>query len=214
VIQPLHIARATLVPLILLLITATFIRQPDAVAGGRDEAARAEEAALAALNGVPAASCTANGRFPPPGRDTCIIITPSQAAQADRGLVAFQAFLAPDVQPLFAVVGRGVDGAWGLWFAAPAAYVPVELPGAARLCGATGVAVRSEPSVDAPVRASLPNQTAGTVDRFVLGQPGTWQRGEGGTLGSGWYHLSGPVNGWVAATGVVVADADCAMGLT
>jgi hypothetical protein len=52
-----------------------------------------------------------------------------------------------------------------------------------------------------------------TVDRFALGRPGTWQRGDGGTRGDGWYRVSGAVDGWVAAEDVVIADADCAMAL-
>ncbi|MGE0542210.1 MAG: class I SAM-dependent methyltransferase [Dehalococcoidia bacterium] len=211
--RPLIIARTAGVMLLPLLVVAALTHASGAIAGGRDAATLAEAAAMAALNGVPASACTASGQLPPPGRDTCITISPMQVAQADRGLVALQAFLSPDVQPLFVVVGRGIDGDWGLWLAAPAAYVPVQLPGDARLCGASGVPVRSEPSVDAPVRASLPHESVVTVDRFVLERPGTWQRSEGGTPGGGWYHFAAPVDGWVAADAAVIADADCAMAL-
>lgn len=199
---------------IAMLISATALAEHSSViAGGRDAAALAEEAAIAALNGVPASACTANGQMPPPGRDTCLTISPAQAAQADRGLVALQAFLSPDVQPVFVVVGRDNDGAWGLWLAAPAAYIPVQLPGDAQLCDTSGVPIRSEPSADAPVRASLPHQSVVTVDRFVLTRPGRWQRGVGGTSGVGWYHVSAPMDGWVTTDDVVVADADCRMAL-
>jgi hypothetical protein len=127
--------------------------------------------------------------------------------------MALQEFLSPDVQPLFVVVGRGINGDWGLWLAGPAAYVPVALPGDAQLCGMAGVPVRAEPSVDAPVRTLLPDGAVVTVDRFVLERPGTWRRDAGGTPGDGWYHVAASVDGWVAAANTVVADADCAMAL-
>ena len=205
------ITKIALAALFLLLVVAPLRRETGVVAGGRDAAMLAEAAAMAALNGVPASACTANGQLPPPSRDTCLSISPAQAAQADRGLVALQASLSPDVQPLFAVVGRGIDGEWRLWLAAPAAYVPVQLPGSAQLCGESGVPIRSEPSIDAPVRTTIPHQSVVAVDRFVLDRPGMWQPGEGGTLGDGWYHVTSPVDGWVIAAAAVVADADCAM---
>lgn len=186
---------------------------PPAANAGRDEVAAALQAALDALNGVPAALCSANGQVPPPGRDTCVSAVPGQAEQADRGLLAVQAFLSPDIQPVFALVGRGADGAWGLWLAGPAAYVPVQLPAEARACAAGGLAVRSSPSADAAVRGSLPADSLVTVDRFVLDQAGTWSRDEGGRRGEGWYHLAGPLEGWAAAQWLVVADGDCAMAL-
>jgi hypothetical protein len=199
--------------IVFLLTVVTVSEQSGVYAGGRDAAALAEEAAMTALNGVPASTCTVNGHMPPPGRDACLVLSPAQAAQADRGLVALQAFLSPDVQPVFVVVGRGIDGEWGLWLAAPASYVPVQLPGDAQLCGDSGVPLRSEPSVDASVRRTIPHQSQVMVDRFVLERPGMWQRDAGGIPGEGWYHAAAPMDGWVSAADVVVADADCVMAL-
>jgi hypothetical protein len=51
------------------------------------------------------------------------------------------------------------------------------------------------------------------VDRFLLALPGAWQRGEGGRRGDGWYHLSAPLEGWVEAHSLVIADAGCELAL-
>jgi hypothetical protein len=203
--------RATLVLVgVATVLVATSITRPEARAlAGGSPAAAALQAALDALNGVSSSQCTADGQLPPPSRDTCIGMTPAQATQADLGLVAMQAFRSPDIQPSFVLVGRGTDGAWGLWLAAPAAYVPVQLPGDARACGDGGITVRVEPDAGSDIATILPADTTVTVDRFVLTRPGTWSRDLPATRGEGWYHVSGPLNGWIAGGSLVVADGGC-----
>lgn len=206
-------AIAVLVLVILAVCSLSSVRGIPPANAGRDEVAAALQAALSALNGVPASECTANGQLPPSGRDTCVSISPTQAAQAGRGLVAAQAFLSPDLQPFIALIGRDADGAWGLWFTAPAAYVPIQLPSDARACAMEGLAVRSAPLAGSDIVGSLPAETVTSVDRFVLALPGTWRRGGDGVRGSGWYYVAGSVQGWVDAQGLVVADAGCELAL-
>jgi hypothetical protein len=187
-----------------------------ALAGGRQPAraqtdAAALQAAAVALNGVPAAQCSDNGLTPPPGKDTCLSTTAASQAGAEAGLMIVQAATSAGVQPFVALMGVGPDGAWGLWFAAPAAYVPGPLPDTARVCAEGGLNVRSGPSLGAAVIGGRADGTIVSVDRFILAAPGSWSPGGDRTLGSGWYHLA--EGGWVSGAYLVVADGNCGAAL-
>ena len=177
----------------------------------QDAGAAALEATAMALNGVPASQCGDDGLTPPPGTDTCVSATPAALAGAASGFVVAQASTSAGVQPFVAVMGLGTDGAWGLWFASPAAYVPLTLPGEARVCAEGGLNVRAAPGTRAAVIGGLADGTVTTVDAFSLVAPGTWSASGERTMGSGWYRLA--EGGWVSGAYLVVADGDCGAAL-
>lgn len=194
--------------LLALAVVAAPELQPASVQseGGADGAA-ALDAALMALNGVPASRCADDGWTPPAGKDTCVSATPAALAGAASGLVSVQVSVSAEAAPGLAMIGLGADGAWGLWFAAPAAYVPYPLPGAARVCAVGGLNVRAAPGTGAAVVGGLMEGSVVTVDGFSLLQPGSWSVTGEGTIGSGWYRLA--EGGWVSGAYLVVADGDC-----
>ena len=193
----------------LALVTAASGLRParaETVAG-----AAALEAAVAALNGVPAAQCGDDGLTPPPGADACVRATPAAVAGASAGVLLVQASISAEVQPFVAVMGLATDGTWGLWFAAPAAAVPLLLPSAARVCADGGLNVRAAPGTGAAVVGGLADGAVTTVDGFSLLQPGSWSVGGERTIGAGWYRLA--AGGWVSGAYLVAADGDCGAAL-
>jgi hypothetical protein len=206
-----HLSLGSFLLALALVVAALGLRparaQPAAGAAG----AAALDAALVALNGVPASQCADNGRTPPTGKDTCVSATPAALAGATSGLVSVQVSVSAEAGPGLAMIGLGTDGAWGLWFAAPAAYVPYPLPSAARVCAVGGLNVRATPGTGAAVVGGLMDGAVVTVNGFSLLQPGSWSVAGEGTIGSGWYQLA--ESGWVSGAYLVVADADCGAAL-
>jgi hypothetical protein len=180
-------------------------------AGDPGQAALA--AALQSLDGMPASDCADGGLTPTSGRATCLRATPDALAGAEAGLVLVQASINAEVQPFIALMGVGPEGIWGLWFAAPATFVPTRLPAEAKACHPDGVSVFAEPSRDATVAGTLTDGSVVSVDRFVLARFGAWSATGDRATGEGWFHIAGSGKGWVPAGYIVVAEADCGAAL-
>jgi hypothetical protein len=200
------------VALLLAGLTAGPAVAPSARAAGVSARARALAAAYAAHNGAPAEACEDAGATPPSGRDTCVRATPEALAAAEAGLLLVQASVRPDVQPFLALMGEMPDGAWGLWFTAPATMAPSSAPILATICATGGLEIRAEPSADAAVVGDLAEGRIAALDRFVLTRPGSWRPDGAQTRGEGWFRLADQ-GGWIPGQFLVVAGGDCGAAL-
>jgi hypothetical protein len=200
------------VALLLGGVTAGPTLAPAARAAGDPAGARALAAAYLALNGVPSEACADDGATPPSGRDTCVHVTPEVLAAAEAGLLLVQASVRPDVQPFLALMGEMPDGAWGLWFTAPATMAPSRLPALAMICATGGLEIRAEPSAGAALVGDLAEGRIAALDRFVLSRPGSWRPDGAQARGEGWFRLADQ-GGWVPGQFLVVAGGDCGAAL-
>ena len=77
----------------------------------------------------------------------------------------------------------------------------MQLPGDARVCNEGRlVELRAAPDANAPLLAQLVSLSIVHAEEFVLTQPEVSERLPSGQTvlraGAGWYHLSGPRDGW------------------
>jgi hypothetical protein len=122
--------------------------------------------------------------------DICITLQSNPRTVAG-GIAAFGVDSREGAYP--AVMAKRNDGAWGFWLATQNAYQLLFLPADVRICaGGEVLNVRPDPSIiNSPVGA-LSHDALAAADQFVLTEPGTPE-----VAGAGWYHLTGPVDGWV-----------------
>ena len=112
-----------------------------------------------------------------------------------------------------AFLGKTPEGKWQYWYGAQnITYQLTVLPGDMRVCaGGEGLNVRTSPSADSESLGLLAENTIVTVDRFVLTEPGSTSP-TGQTVGYGWYHLTGPSEGWAYSKYVSAASlGDCSV---
>jgi hypothetical protein len=133
-----------------------------------------------------------------PDRNPCIELK-SEPEQLVRGLARFN-FGDPDGGGSTFLMGRMADGQWAYWQGSQQqSYVLDALPGDLLACGTDGDAtIHEEPSADSPEVSSVEDLTELTADSFVLTEPGDYA--VQGERGEGWYHLTGPEEGWIDAT--------------
>jgi hypothetical protein len=160
------------------------------------EGAAALEAVLIAVNGVLAVDeqhqvipdCQHGSGIRTPEGKACVYPR-SSADHIRRGIALFGAELA------HAVVARGRDGVWRYWLSTQGTYLLLTLPGEMLVCAdGEGLNVRAEPDINAPIVGGLADLTRVRGEEFVLTEPGNYDPRR---LGSGWYRLSAPVEGWV-----------------
>lgn len=107
-------------------------------------------------------------------------------------------------------MGRDLAGTWGFWFGTQQqSDVLEEMPGALLACGAAGpTAVFAGPSGFSSSIGSVARLVQLEAEAFVLAKPGSFAVDGGG--GEGWYYVTSPVMGWVAASDVTSAAlGDC-----
>ena len=127
--------------------------------------------------------------------------TPEQAAL---GIARFGVSgSGPEGQGAFlGILGRDPDGGWQFWFGTQnTVYQLLDLPGAMTVCAdGDGLNIRAAPSTDAAIVMTLPDLTGVTAVQFTLTQPGALPTATTDqVVGSGWYYLSAPVEGWASS---------------
>ena len=177
-----------------------------AVQTPEEAAATSLAAALRIFDGTDDPACVAGT-----GDEACVrpSSTPEQAA---RGIATFGVSgSGPDgAGGFFGILGRDPAGAWQFWYGTQnVSYQLLSLPGDMIVCAAEGLNVRTSPSVDAPVIGTLPDLTRITAELFTLTQPGTMpMESSEQVIGSGWYRLSGPIEGWASANYLTNVEVD------
>jgi hypothetical protein len=143
------------------------------------------------LGGDADPDCTPSEETP-----VCIIPDPS-FGPAERGIAAFGVSDYPGGGAVV-FLGKTPEDEWEFWFGTQnITYQLVVLPGDMRICaGGTGLFLRASPSMDSEALASLADDAVVTVDRFVLTDRGTLSTPTGPEAGYGWYHVTGPDEGW------------------
>ena len=184
--------------------TATSTPQPDPA----EEKQAVTDAALAELHARHVSPLTRDACLQDnPDREPCVELQSTPEALS-RGLARFSGG-DPDGGPFTFLMGRTAAGEWHFWLGTrQVTYLLDALPGPLLACGAADVAVRENPSADAPTAATLEKLEQMTADRFVLTSAGIY--GTNGTRGEGWYHIVSPAAGWVNAVETTSASlGDC-----
>lgn len=107
-------------------------------------------------------------------------------------------------------MGRNLAGAWGFWFGTQQqSDVLEEIPGTLLACGAAGpTAVFAAPDGLSSSTGSVARLVTLQAEAFALARPGSFA--VDGGRGEGWYYVTSPVMGWVAASDVTSAAlGDC-----
>lgn len=173
------------------------------------ETAAAIEAAAVFLGAVhleslDRAACEAAN---PPSR-ICISLQ-SAPGHVGRGIARFTAGDL-DLGGFVFFMGRMPGGEWGFWFGTQQQHDVLEtLPGTLLACGrGEDVAIRAQPALEADVLQRVGELVELQAETFVLTVEGSFTAG--GTTGEGWYQVSAPAVGFVAATDVTAASlGDC-----
>ncbi len=115
-----------------------------------------------------------------------------------------------DEQGLFSggalMLGRAPDGGWDYWFAAQQYSRLTELPHDGTICaGGEPLNVRMGPAADGPLIGRIDDGATVQVETFVLTEPGRYEGEYHRPWGQGWFHISSPVDGWVASRYVATA---------
>lgn len=199
-----HWTKGALLPAVLVLVafgSSASVRgqTPGAVTQTREQAAATSlAAALRIFDGTDDPMCRAMA-----GERACVN-PQSSPEQAARGIATFSVGESgPDAVGGFAgILGRDPMGEWQFWFGTQnIVYQLLTLPGAMTVCAdGDGLNVRALPSTDAEILATLPDLARVTAEQFTLTQAGT--QGTATTdqvVGSGWYYLSDPVEGWASS---------------
>ena len=136
--------------------------------------------------------------------DRACVNPQSSPEQAARGIATFGVGESgPDAVGGFAgILGRDPMGEWQFWFGTQnIVYQLLILPGAMTVCAdGDGLNVRALPSTDAEILATLPDLARVMAEQFTLTQPGTPPTVTSDqVIGSGWYYLSAPVEGWASS---------------
>ncbi|HET7738954.1 MAG TPA: hypothetical protein VFK32_10310 [Tepidiformaceae bacterium] len=171
------------------------------------EALAAVDAAVAAVGGVHVSPLTlANCTVDNPDNRPCIDIA-STPVQLTTGIAKFNGGY-PEGGTFMLVMARTESGEWAYWYSAQSlTYLVADLPGELIACGGGS----DVPALESPGGAEIdliPELQSLTADSFVLVEPGAF--GADGDRGSGYYHLTAPIDAWVDAT--LTADAmlgDC-----
>lgn len=155
------------------------------------------EVAVAAVGGVHVspltlADCIANN----PDNRPCIDIA-STPDQLETGIAKFNGGY-PEGGTFMLVMARTESGDWAYWYSAQSlTYLVADLPGELIACGG-GADVPALSSPGGAEVALLPELERLTADSFVLAEPGAF--GADGERGSGYYHITAPIDAWVDAT--------------
>jgi heat shock protein HslJ len=194
--------------LVVVLLTCGAIAQPGARAQ-TDEAARAMQAALTTLGGVPKSEC----RPPAASGTPCVelVIDAAQQSTLPRGIARFSVTYVEEAGSFVAFFGRTSSGAWQFWFGTQERLSPlVALPGDLLAC--TGInGTRAHLFIDS-ASEPLPPLTRLRAEAFVLTRAGDFGSDSGSTSGSGWYRISSPEAGWIAERDVTAAEiGDCSI---
>jgi hypothetical protein len=170
-----------------------------------DPAEAALAAAIALVDGVPGADCTANN----PEQKDCVSFEPNDGELASRG-IAVLGVEGPAGGSFALLMGREADGNWDYYAGGQQYYQASKLPGEMQVCTqGTGLNIRAEPSSDADLVSTVQDNTTVTGEEFVLTQPAT-PPPESGVAGYGWYRTSAPAEGWVYSK-YVSGLADCSL---
>jgi hypothetical protein len=176
-----------------------------------DAAATSLAAALQIFDGTDDPECIAGAG------DTVCVRPASTPEQAARGIATFGVSGSgpSGAGGYFGVLGRDPAGAWQFWYGTQnVSYQLLYLPGELIVCAADGLNVRSGPSVEAPVVGTLPDLTRVSAEQFTLTQPGTMPtESSGQVVGSGWYRLSSPIEGWASASYLTNVEVDATAGM-
>jgi hypothetical protein len=114
-------------------------------------------------------------------------------AETVRGGIALFTVENPDGSGYIMVFGRTQAGEWQRWLDTQNSFLLLFLPGDVRICAeGDGLNIRERPGVGGAVVTTLADDTVARVDQFILEVP----LSEDGTRGTGWYHLTAPVEGW------------------
>lgn len=174
-----------------------------------DEAARATQAALITLGGVPKAQC---GHPTAPGTPCVeLVMDAEQQRTLPRGIARFSVTYSEEAGSFVAFFGRTSTGAWQFWFGTQERLSPlVSLPGDLLAC--TGVNGTPAHHFTDEVSEPLAPLTRLRAESFVLTEPGTFGGGMAPAAGSGWYRVSTPQAGWIAERDVTNAMiGDCSI---
>ena len=179
---------------------------PPAGAPGVEAAIAAAELQLGAvhLDSLTRAACEAAN----PSSGLCISLQ-SGPAQVALGLARFTAG-SLDGGGFRLYMGRDLAGEWAFWFGTQQqSDVLEEMPGALLACSAAGpTAVFAGPSGFSSSTGSVARLVQLEAEAFVLVKPGSFA--VDGGRGEGWYYVTSPVMGWVAANDVTSAAlGDC-----
>ncbi|MGD9892476.1 MAG: META domain-containing protein [Dehalococcoidia bacterium] len=174
-----------------------------------DEAARAMQAALTTLGGVPKSDCVAPAATGTP----CVELVTDAAQQSTlpRGIARFSVTYVEEPGSFVAFFGRTSSGAWQFWFGTQEQLSPlVTLPGDLLAC--TGINGTPARLVTDEGSDPLPSLTRLRAESFVLTQPGAFGSQTVPTSGFGWYRVSAPEAGWIAEPDVTDAMiGDCSI---
>jgi hypothetical protein len=189
----------------LALLAGSLLPAHGSIAAQLDEAARALQATISVLGGVPRAQCG-----PPAAAGTPCVAPYSGldlAESAPRGIAAFSVTFVNEPGSYVAFFGRSPAGSWLFWYGAQDAQSPlVALPGILLTCTSPSGGAAQIFVPERGVSEALAPLTRLTADEFVLTQPGV--PGTAATppqSGIGWYRISAPTAGWVPETEVTDA---------
>ncbi len=135
------------------------------------------------------------------------LVKDAHPADASRGAAAFELGF-PQGGGATVVLGRTADGGWGYWYGTQQQiFRSYALPTDMLVCGfGAGTVVRAAADGASASVASLPDLAKVRAEEFLLTNPGTY----GKTNGGGWYRISAPNAGWVRSTAVADANnGDC-----
>jgi heat shock protein HslJ len=194
--------------LVAVLLAGTAGSLPGARAQS-DEAARAMQAALTTLGGVPKAACR-----PPASPGTpCVelVMDAAQQSTLPRGIARFSVTYVEEAGSFVAFFGRMSSSAWQYWYGSQERLSPlVTLPGDLLACteiNGTPAHLSNEDATE-----PLAPLTRLRAEAFVLTRVGHFGGDSGSTSGSGWYRVSAPEPGWIAERNVTdAAIGDCSV---
>jgi hypothetical protein len=162
--------------------------------------------ALHLLGGRPASECVA-----PTAEEPCVkpVADPESLS---RGIARFEVSAGPDPRSSrMVVLGQLADGTWGYWFSGQDRQPElINLPGSLLACPGPRNAPATLFGDGRPV--ALGPLVALQAEKFVLTRPGAPEQGDAAPeRGTGYYWVSSPLPGWIAAADVTDAlFGDCA----
>lgn len=168
---------------------------------GAPAAIAAAEQQLGAVHLDVLARAACEAANPPNGLCISLQSDPQQAAS---GLLRFTAG-SLDGGGFRFYMGRDLADEWAFWFGTQQqSEVPDALPGDLLACSAAGpAAVFAGPAALSSSTGSVARLVLLRAEAFVLTTPGSFA--VDGGRGEGWYYVSSPVMGWVAAADVTSA---------